>query len=133
MPALVPKHSAKKHTLYHFGDLGTGVQEDAVVGVGGHTETQTRNIIMRNSTAVGPIHVTMSGQVPQADGTVRFWKWEVRQHCPQGRAWAYLSQEQLVDTPLSNSQGFLCRRPRNPMKCSDEGSGQTEATFTPKY
>lgn len=54
-----------------------GAQEHAVGG----PETLTGNIIMKNSTAVGPIHVTVSGQVPQADGNMHFWKWEVKQPC----------------------------------------------------
>lgn len=35
----------------------------------GGPETLTKNIIMNNSTAVGPTPMTLSGQVPHGDGT----------------------------------------------------------------
>lgn len=79
-----------------------GTQEDAAGG----PETLTKNIIMKNSIAAGLTHVTLLGQVPQGNGTIYLWKREVNQLCPHGKGWAYLSQEPLVDTPLSNSQGF---------------------------
>lgn len=76
-----------------------------------------KTILTKNSIALGPTQVTLSGQGTQGDGTTRLWKWEVNQLWAHGRGWAYVSQEPLVDTPLTNSPTFsLCSQmPRSPM------------------
>lgn len=103
MPALVPKNYDTQLRKTETLSLAVAAQGDAAGG----PETLTKNIIMNNSTAVGPTHMTLSGQLPHGDGTTHLWKWKENQLCPHGKGWAYLSKEPPVDTLLSKSQGFL--------------------------